>query len=249
MVILINNKQLSLYSKKKTKMSSHIIIKKKTSTSLLCELSRLKSQQNYLENTQPSLMLELPEEDAKLEKDILVEIERQQIELEENFKNLRINAKYDSNDIQESLTDFKTNMLTDQSLKTTNVIKYRETVIAIDRKISDRSIELKISLEKLKAEQREIETSMLPYEIILQDIPKPNFKICQDVKKTFLSKSISETDCSEVKIFDKFLLVYGGHTGGWNDEEHCIFLKYKNKYKSNLDRIITCFKDILPSKV
>lgn len=224
-------------------------LKKITSTSLLCELSRLKSQQNYLENTQPSLILEFPEEDAKVEKDILMEIERQKIELEENFKNLKINAKYDSNDIQESLTDFKTNMLTDQSLKSTNVIKYRETVIAIDRKITDRSIELKINLEKLKAEQREIESSMLPCEIILQDIPKPNFKISQDVKKSFSNKSvISETDCSEVKIFDKFLLSYGGHTGGWNDEEHCIFLKYKNKYKNNMDRIIACFKDILPSK-
>lgn len=247
-IILINNKTVKYFLLFK-KMSSDIILNKKTSTSLLCELSRLKSQQNYLENTQPSLILELPEEDAKLEKDILVEIERQQIELDENFKNLRINARYDSNDIQESLTDFKINMLTDQSLKTTNVIKYRETVIAIDRKISDRSIEYKINLEKLKSEQREIETSMIPCEIILQDIPKPNFKLCQDVKKTFLSKSISETDCSEVKIFDKFLLVYGGHTGGWNDEEHCIFLKYKNKYKSNMDRIIACFKDILPSKV
>lgn len=220
-----------------------------TSTSLLCELSRLKSQQNYLENTQPSLILELPEDDAKFEKDILVEIERLQIELQENFKNLKINAKYDSGDIQESLTDFKNNMLTDQSLKTTNVIKYRETVIAIDRKISDRSIELKINLEKLKAEQKEIESSMLPCEIILQDIPKPNFKISQDVKKSFSNKSISETDCLEVKIFDKFLLGYGGHTGGWNDEEHCIFLKYKNKYKSNMDRIIACFKDIVPSIV
>jgi hypothetical protein len=39
----------------------------------------------------------------------------------------------------------------------------------------------------------------------------------------------------EVIEFDKFLLTNGGHNGGWEEIDHNLFLKIRNKYKAKIE--------------
>ena len=54
-----------------------------------------------------------------------------------------------------------------------------------------------------------------------------------------ISKIINQNSDSsllkEVVEFDKFLLTNGGHNGGWEEIDHNLFLKIRNKYKAKIE--------------
>jgi hypothetical protein len=55
----------------------------------------------------------------------------------------------------------------------------------------------------------------------------------------------------EVLTFQRFLQDTGGHTGGWNEEDHLLFLRFRNKHHSKHKEDVTflsSLKQHLPGK-
>lgn len=221
-------------------------MKKQTPTSLLCELARLKSQQFYLEKTQNDLNLNFNEnEDNIIEKSLLCDIEKLKLNLTDKYYSDQEEVKYATKNIFEELTNFESNMLNTDSLLSVNVNSYREKVVALDNCLTDILKGVNIKLEMLKNCYTEVHSALPPTTVLLRDIQKyhvSKYKAIQNAS----TKPIPEEACKDVKLFDKFLISCGGQTGFWEDEEHCIYLKYKNKYKDNLDRIIECINAVIP---
>lgn len=227
-------------------MNNCSTIKKPTATSILCELARLKSQQNFLQKTQSSIqMIDVnPSEDVEEHK-LLTEIDKLQNYNKTDFPKTKHEAKHLITDIFENITNFETHMMSSDCIRNVHVIAYRDEVIKMDSNLTEISNSISLKNEILKAKYKEIEATLQPTEALLRDIPKhviSKQKSIQDVVKN----PISETACAEIKTFDNFLKNCGGHSGSWNDEKHNIYVKFKNKYKSNIERIVECVNIILP---
>lgn len=225
--------------------------KKPTPTSILCELTRLKSQQNFLEKTQ-TVKIQNLDVDANYqehdEKCLLLEIEKLHDSFKTEFPMTRIEAKNKITDLFENITNFETHMMSTDCLKNVHVITYREEVIKMNNTLSDYSKSTALQNELLKAIYKDIESALPSAEILLKDIPKHTIKKHKTIQEA-IKNPISAFACAEVKEFDKYLLTCGGYTGSWKEEEHNIYIKFKNKFKSNIDRIIECVNLVLPGKI
>jgi hypothetical protein len=52
----------------------------------------------------------------------------------------------------------------------------------------------------------------------------------------------------EVSAFQRFLQDSGGHTGGWDEEDHLLFLHLRNKHKGKIT-FLNLLKQHLPGKL
>lgn len=221
--------------------------KKPTPTSILCELAKLKSQQNFLERTQ-TVTIQIPNLDGdqdQEEKTVLADVEKLQNNFKIEFPKAKLDAKHRITNIFKNITNFETNMLSSACLKNVHVIAYREEVIKMDNNLSEYSQSITLQNEILKAKFKDIESSIPAAEKILKEIPKHSL-IKQKPLQEVLKNPISTFAFTEVKEFDRFLINCGGHSGSWKDEEHNIYIKFKNKFKSNIDRIVECVNLVLP---
>lgn len=62
------------------------------------------------------------------------------------------------------------------------------------------------------------------------------------------SAPIDKSDCDDVRRFDRYLKEHSGHTGGWIEEEHLLFIKMKNKHSNNIEQICAAFEAFLIGK-
>lgn len=215
----------------------------RSATAVLCELVKLKSQQKYLESSQLPIHLNgLCLDDMAS----VTEINNLQEQLHNQIPAFKLNLKNELETVLGTISSFKSIMTNPDDILQYNTKVYRDRIILIDqtfRNIFQNNIK---HLSLLKKEFCELETTVLPANYLLNE----TIKICPNVTnvtRTRLIKPIDKEDNVDVQKFDDFLAANSGHTGGWNDEEHYLFLKIKSKYKENIDQIILSIKHITGS--
>lgn len=215
---------------------------KLSATAVLCELIKLKSQQKYLESTQlPIHLNELNLEDIAS----LAEINNLQGQLKDKLPIFKLNLKNELEAVLSSISSLQSIVVDPNNILQYDTKEYRDRIVLIDqtfRKILQTNIE---RLSQLKKEFCELETTVLPANYLLNE----STKICPgpslfNVTSKGLLQPIEKDDNIDIKKFDDFLAANNGHTGGWNDEEHFLFLKLKTKYKENIDQIIMSIQHI-----
>lgn len=218
---------------------------KLSATALVCELVKLKSQEKYLESSQlPIHLKELTIGDIAE----LTEINNLQDQLNKNIPTFKLNLKNELETITSTIKSFQSIIPNPDNILQYNTKEYRDRIIFIDqtfRKILQKNIE---QLSQLKIEYCELETTVLPTNYLLNETNK----ICPNLTNVIsngLVKPIDKEDNVDIKKFDDFLVANNGHTGGWNDEEHFLFLKLKTKYKDNIDQIVMSIKHITGGNV
>lgn len=213
---------------------------KLSATAVVCELIKLKSHQKYLESSQLPIQLhELSVEDMAT----LAEINHLQEQLNDKIPIFKLNLKNDLETVSSTIASFKSIITNPDNILQYHTNEYRNRIILIDqtfRKILQRNID---QLSQLKEEFCVLETTVLPANYLLNE----TIKICPSLisltSKSML-KPIDKDDNVDIKKFDDYLVANNGHTGGWNDEEHFLFLKLKTKYKENIDQIVMSIKHI-----
>lgn len=218
---------------------------KLSATAIVCELVKLKSQQKYLESSQlPIHLNELSLEDVGT----VTEINNLQEQLKNKLSTFKLNLKNEVETVSSTISSFQNIISNPDNILQYDTKEYRDRIILIDqtfRNILQTNIQ---QLSRLKDEFCEMETNVLPANYLLNE----TIKICPNVSnftRTGLTKPIDKDDNVDIKRFDDFLVASNGHTGGWNDEEHFLFLKLKAKYKENIDQIVMSVKHITGGNV
>lgn len=213
---------------------------KLTTAAIVSELVKLKSQQKYLELSQlPIHLNELSLEDITT----LTEINNLQEQLKNRLPTFKLNLTNELETVSSTITSFKGIITNPDNILQYHTKEYRDRIIVIDqtfRKCLQNNIE---QLKKLKEEFCDLETTILPENYLLNE----TIKICPSLTSLTSKghlKPIDKDDNVDIKKFDDFLVANNGHTGGWNDEEHFLFLKLKTKYKENIDQITMSIKHI-----
>lgn len=224
--------------------------KKPSSTHLLNELNKLKTQQKYMEATQ---MILKPVSHMPSELNELNELECLKIEQDLNLVTLEDRLKYDAFRLRDLICDIHCEMLNANGLCKFNAKQYRERIQAIDQHQREFEIKNLKQLNCLKLEYSSIENELQPLMTnldLLQRMPTTikNKANVINVLRRAQSAPIDKSDCDDVRRFDRYLKEHGGHTGGWIDEEHLFFIKMKNKYNGSIEQICGAFKAFLIGK-
>ena len=61
-------------------------------------------------------------------------------------------------------------------------------------------------------------------------------------------RNLASTLLSSEPLLQKFLVAGGGHSGGWDDYDHQVFLKVKTHYHSEQDGLIEALLRELPAR-
>lgn len=207
----------------------------------VCELVKLKCHQKYLESAQmPIQMNDLSVEDMAT----VAEINNLQEELKYQIPAFKLNLKNELESVVSTISSFRNVINNSDSIYQYQTKEYRDRIILIDQAIRNAFLNNINQLSRLKDECCVLETTVLPENHLLNE----TIKICPNAaygNRTGLIKPIENEDNIDVRKFDDFLVANNGHTGGWNDEEHFLFLKLKTKYKENIDQITMSIKHII----
>lgn len=220
--------------------------KKVSATNLLSELKKLKSQQKYLEATQVILK---PVSQTAAEAAELETLDYMKIEHELNVAAFTDKLKYDAIHVRQLIEDFRVEMLNKDGLCKFNTKQYREKIENIDQRLRNLDVKMHQQLKQLKLEYCNIESDVLPLMHNLDLIQNSSANInlarklsAQSALRRAVSAPIEKNDSDDVRRFDRFLKEHNGHTGGWIDEEHLLYVKMKNKYMDNLEQICNAFR-------
>lgn len=220
--------------------------KKVSATNLMSELIKLKSQQKYLEATQ---MILKPVSQTATEAAELDTLDCLKIEHELNVAAFTDKLKYDAIHVRDLIEDFRREMLNNDGLCKFNTKQYRERIEDIDQRLRNVAVKNQQELKQLKLEYCNIESEVLPlmHNLDLLQNSSANGNLgkklsAQSTLRRAISAPIEKNDSDDVRRFDRFLKEHNGHTGGWIDEEHLLYVKMKNKYKDNLEQICNAFR-------
>lgn len=221
-------------------------VKKVSATNLLSELTKLKSQQKYLEATQVILK---PVSQTATEAAELDTLDFMKIEHELNVAAFTDKHKYDAINVRDLMENFRREMLNKDGLCNFNTKQYRERIEDIDQRLRNVAAKNQQQLKQLKLEYCNIESDILPLmhnlDLIQNSSVNENLGRKFSVQSTLrraISVPIEKNDSDDVRRFDRFLKEHNGHTGGWIDEEHLLYVKMKNKFKENLVQICNAFR-------
>lgn len=209
-------------------------------TAILGELIKLKSQQKYLDASQTTLnphKYDLKEEMAQIN-----DVENLKTELDINLLAFFKDMHNETVHVMGQLKEFQETMLKPASVQQYNIKQYREQLFQLDRAMREADEHNAMELKRLRNEYSgmEEELSVLANENLLRQHRKSlngKWSGVTTMMRTAVSAPIDRNDNDDIKQFDRFVNERGGHTGGWSDEEHHLFIKLRTKYKSNIERI------------
>lgn len=236
--------------------------KRMTAIGVICELAKAKSQEGYLYGVQSKAISELDlstgidisecPDNVEEEKRLLSEIELCLIEQPQSFKIEKNKARQGVQILNEKLNRLK---LMADNVQKYDIKTYRNTVLDVENTITELQNSNRFRIGKLKCDYLDIIGDIPESSELLREETKFNPKRSQLVTKSRKKRSSHEgedlahpEEYKDVEEFDRFLRSHGGHTGGWNDEQHSIYLSLRAKYRNNANRITEALKEISPGK-
>ncbi|PNF30779.1 hypothetical protein B7P43_G06189 [Cryptotermes secundus] len=200
------------------------------STSFVAHAARLKMQEDYLDKAQAIAIKCMKCLDHHATQDLSAvhkEMECQRIQESEELHHSMLS-------ILNSLNQLRDDIQNEDRLRQLDMEHYRRSIYELENKIRTFSETSDKRFGKLLEEE-----CTLTHD--LNNLENKYVDWSQAVKPSLLklpvrtvSKSyISNTDNikEEVSTFQTFLQNTGGHTGGWGEEDHCLFLHLRNKHK------------------
>lgn len=217
---------------------------KLSSVGVMCEMTKLKAQQRYLEATQSSLDIyhKLSDKDASM----FMEAHLLKTDLDNNLAAFKDTLKFALEDYFTAIKSFSETMLNLNGIQKYNTNEYRDQIILVDKKFRDILTENTNQCKKLQMDYGELEINAVPCPTLFHNYQKQCPKQVSNRKSHINRMQGDGSDNYDVKKFLDFLTATNGHTGGWISEEHNLYVKLKNKYKTNIEQIIMSIQHILP---
>ncbi|KAG8227015.1 hypothetical protein J437_LFUL000321 [Ladona fulva] len=139
-----------------------------------------------------------------------------------------------ASELYKSIKEISFNVNDPRKLRNIDVQELQEKLKIIEQRIRNFKNQVELNSSKLKDEEKVLtfeianfERELDKYEIVeglrIPSIPKPiHIKTYDDL----------EEESQDIACFDKFLLEHGGHFGGWDEEDHLLYLQYRKKFKT-----------------
>lgn len=249
-------------------VTSRVPKKRLTSVGVICELAKTRSQEHYLYGVQSKAILDLDLDltkypgvataaplhcdDVELEKGLLSAIALELVEFPEQFSKEKRGVQQGIANLKEKVQRLQ---LMADNVQKYDIKTYRNCVLDVENTITDLHNKNMLKLAKLKCDHMDLMATLPEPSELLREEAKftqrraPQLNVVSRIKRRGPDEdSKNALDYKEVRAFDRFLKARGGHTGGWNDEQHSIYLSLRAKYKSNMGRIEEALKEIIPGK-
>ncbi|PSN46342.1 hypothetical protein C0J52_15212 [Blattella germanica] len=200
---------------------------KVNSSSFLADAVKLKLQQECLEKASFAAIKNIKCSDRDLAQEIISMYKDKESERYEERERLN-NVVFST---LNSLKQLKNEIKNEDRLRKLDIDLYRKSLVDLQKRIRTINEESEESLQKLSEDELLLTEEMKCLENKINDWNQPIAPSILKPAVRSVSKSyISNTDNSR----QKFLEDHGGHTGGWSDEDHMLFLRLRNKSKRKL---------------
>lgn len=233
--------------------------KRPTATALLCELTKLRSQQKYLDAggyggiDTPNATNHQPDVDVRLLRTTL----------DDAFQRFRRTAHDNLDDCRRQLHEFVRlqQRPADGSKGPMDMRTVRDEVVRLDRLIAD--LQAGSDVRQLRAEYAAIlattsEDAMVSDALLLNEMavkPWPS-SLKSSMTPAYTSTATkplpigcrhasASSDNRDVRRFLDLLVDRGGHTGGWSDPEHQLYVRAKAKCGSASDDLVASVRTVL----
>ncbi|KAJ9580580.1 hypothetical protein L9F63_024241, partial [Diploptera punctata] len=139
--------------------------------------------------------------------------------------------------ISQSLKLLKNYIKDEDQLKKMDIEICRKSLMELQNKIREFKRTNDESFQRLSEEESILTDEIMFLESKTDEWNQPiNNSVLKPVVKSISKSYISNTDNTRKEIleFQKFLQDHGGHTGGWSEEDHILFLRLRNKSKGKI---------------
>lgn len=206
---------------------------------ILTELIKLKAQQKYLDANQ--ITLNPLNSNNKEEMGQINDVENLKTELDLNLAAYVGAMRMDVGHALCQLKEFQKTMMSAESMQQCQIKEYRAKILLVDRLLREMSDGNVAEVERLRQQFMAMEEELARFSddanLLRQHERLFSGRWRALTVRQAISAPIERTDCDEVRQFDRFVAETGGHSGGWSDEEHQLFVKVRGKFLSNIDRI------------
>ncbi|XP_039276010.1 coiled-coil domain-containing protein 112 [Nilaparvata lugens] len=195
----------------------------------ICGTNKLKSQQEMLERMQDKLVSSLKKFTVHERNEILCEMRVTELaatKVIEAFQDELITIFDLMRDVSHEVKD-------DEKLKSHSITYFRQKLTALETKIYKLKEECTRELNKLEDEE-----GALTVETEFMETRMENWGKTNKLREVRRAQSASKINCScttdqlcpEIRNFSQFVQRYGGHNGGWKEEDHLMYLKFRQKH-------------------
>ncbi|XP_044264735.1 coiled-coil domain-containing protein 112-like [Tribolium madens] len=216
----------------------------KMDSGLLAELNKLKNAQEYLEKSN-----KVSNHFTKYDCDL---------DLNEFYSTLENERKNETqqlaNHVKEIwlLLNAEKTLLKEGNVELLDIRYFKKRMIDLQEKLYNLKIKVVADYETLKEQEASLSEVLETFNNKISEWEK-NISVSRLNNHKTYNKSLKfDSDYKEVKEFMDFVNKSNGHENGWTIEDHQLFLKFRNKYKSvddlsvNLHRLLP---DITPTAV
>ncbi|CAH0773522.1 unnamed protein product [Bemisia tabaci] len=119
-----------------------------------------------------------------------------------------------------------------ENLKNLDLSSFKKKMIAFEKELSDLDQMFTITLKKLSVESDELEEEIGELQRNLEPVDALGTAVLKPFSISTIPPAIA-SKYPEVEQFQKYLKDWGGHSGGWTDEDHEVFLRLRAKHNPN----------------
>lgn len=203
-----------------------------TPTAVLCELTKLRSQQNLLDTT--------AQHDAHLWPSSSGDIPFLRQQLAEQLAEFR-NAKWTAvQHLSDAMRTFRERMLCADGIRKHKTIDYRAEVLRVDGLLRDaisRNGTEMAELTERGVSMRQLEDGYKADVLLSTGCPKA-LGAAKRSTGAAAGNVVNRQDNAEVRRFFDYVVRHGGHSGGWSAEEHLRFVRLKTKHGARIEQLV-----------
>ncbi|XP_069672123.1 coiled-coil domain-containing protein 112-like isoform X2 [Periplaneta americana] len=212
-------------------------------SAFIARATRLKMQQEHLDKAQLNAVKSM----KCLEQHIVHEIVQMYKDTEKQRLQENLQLRQTLSLVLHSLKELKSDVGNEDKLRHLDIEHYRSKVFELEKKIRTFNEASDNRFQKLIEEEWALsnEIQMLEHKYNWsQDINTSMLKPpVRSSSKSYTSNNDNTRE--EVSAFQNFLRETGGHTGGWDEDDHLLFLRFRNKHKGKVT-FLSSLKQQLP---
>ncbi|XP_066994915.2 coiled-coil domain-containing protein 112 [Anabrus simplex] len=218
-----------------------------TATAFVSGAMRLKVQQDFLDKSQAVVISSMKTVDRQFVKEfeeLYTDLERKRLQhLEKLHQSLML--------IMPSLRELKVAVSNDDQLKSLDVDRYRQDLLELENKISTSKDSNEKEILKLAFQENALwdHVETVAQKIDEWSIPvkvssfRPHSQSWSRPGSSYMGNARSV----EVMDFQNFLNSSGGYTGGWDEDDHLLFLRLRRKY-TDRNEFLGALQQEMPDK-
>ncbi|XP_047117457.1 coiled-coil domain-containing protein 112-like [Schistocerca piceifrons] len=200
-----------------------------SNTDFICEAVRLKVQHDFLQKSVQSILNNMKIIDRDVATDLEAYVsgrETKRLEDLEAFQNSLLAA-------MDTLVQLRFDISTEDRIRSIDLSHFRTALLELEKQLTRLKEHIDKELECLVEEEEKLWNELQDADLKIDEWSKPlDIPHVHAASKVTSMLSIPGSGVQpEVRAFHKFLAKTGGHSGGWDEDDHLAFLRIRTKHQ------------------